>query len=159
MVQIESINFWKVTEMLKICSEKFLENIVGKGEKILDTIFVFQRQKKIYNFLNLVLNDFCIMFSLLKTFVKEVSKQPKYMILYFESNPLNICQKIQNTLRKKPPENIVREWEKTGLAFSPFLALFPVVWKTKNHYHTMRHFEALKIFSCGKHCDKRRNCL
>ena len=27
------------------------------------------------------------------------------------------------------------------------------------HYHTMHHFDALKIFSCGKHCEKRRNCL
>ena len=27
------------------------------------------------------------------------------------------------------------------------------------HYHTMPHFEALKIYSCVKHCEKRRNCL
>ena len=27
------------------------------------------------------------------------------------------------------------------------------------HYHTIPHFEALKIYSCGKHCEKRRNCL
>ena len=27
------------------------------------------------------------------------------------------------------------------------------------HYHTMPHFDALKIYSCGKHCGKRRNCL
>ena len=27
------------------------------------------------------------------------------------------------------------------------------------HYHTMPHFDALKIYSCGKHCEKRRNCL
>ena len=26
------------------------------------------------------------------------------------------------------------------------------------HYHTMPHFDALKIYSCGKHCEKRRNC-
>ena len=23
----------------------------------------------------------------------------------------------------------------------------------------MSHFDALKIYSCGKHCEKRRNCL
>ena len=23
----------------------------------------------------------------------------------------------------------------------------------------MPHFDALKIYSCGKHCEKRRNCL
>ena len=25
--------------------------------------------------------------------------------------------------------------------------------------HTVPHFDALKIYSCGKHCVKRRNCL
>ena len=25
------------------------------------------------------------------------------------------------------------------------------------HYHTIPHFDALKIYSCGKHCKKRRN--
>ena len=27
------------------------------------------------------------------------------------------------------------------------------------HYHIMPHFDALKIYTCGKHCEKRRNCL
>ena len=27
------------------------------------------------------------------------------------------------------------------------------------HYHTMSHFDALQIYSFGKHCEKRRNCL
>ena len=27
------------------------------------------------------------------------------------------------------------------------------------HHQTMPHFDALKIYSCGKHCEKRRNCL
>ena len=27
------------------------------------------------------------------------------------------------------------------------------------HYHTILHFDALKIYSFGKHCEKRRNCL
>ena len=27
------------------------------------------------------------------------------------------------------------------------------------HYHTMPHIDALKIYSCRKHCEKRRNCL
>ena len=27
------------------------------------------------------------------------------------------------------------------------------------HYHTMPQFDALKIYSCGKYCEKRRNCL
>ena len=27
------------------------------------------------------------------------------------------------------------------------------------HYHTIPHFDALEIYSCGKHCEKMRNCL
>ena len=27
------------------------------------------------------------------------------------------------------------------------------------NYHTMPHFDALKIYSCGKHCEKRRDCF
>ena len=27
------------------------------------------------------------------------------------------------------------------------------------HYHTVSHFDALKIYSCGKYCEKKRNCL
>ena len=30
---------------------------------------------------------------------------------------------------------------------------------TLTHYHTMPHSDTLKIYSCGKHCEKRRNCL
>ena len=31
--------------------------------------------------------------------------------------------------------------------------------KELNHYHTMPHFHAPKMYNCGKHCEKRRNCL
>ena len=31
--------------------------------------------------------------------------------------------------------------------------------KEVTHYHTLPHFDALKIYSCGKHWEKRRNCL
>ena len=31
--------------------------------------------------------------------------------------------------------------------------------KGLTHYHTMPHFEALKIYGCGKNCEKSRNCL
>ena len=27
------------------------------------------------------------------------------------------------------------------------------------HYHTRPHFDAVKVYSCGKHCEKRINCL
>ena len=31
--------------------------------------------------------------------------------------------------------------------------------KCINHYHAVPHFVALRIYSCGKNCEKRRNCL
>ena len=27
------------------------------------------------------------------------------------------------------------------------------------HYHTIPRFDTVKMYSCGKHCEKRRNCL
>ena len=32
-------------------------------------------------------------------------------------------------------------------------------WVGLTHYYTKRHFDVFKIYSCGKHCEKRRNCL
>ena len=44
--------------------------------------------------------------------------------------------------------------------------MFPPFWKIHctallflTQYHTIPHFDALKIYSCGKHCEKRKNCL
>ena len=31
--------------------------------------------------------------------------------------------------------------------------------KGLTHYHKIPQFDALKIYTCGKHCEKRRNCL
>ena len=40
------------------------------------------------------------------------------------------------------------------------LELSPEISKiVLTHYHTMPHFDSLKTYSCGKHCEKRRNCL
>ena len=33
------------------------------------------------------------------------------------------------------------------------------LFRSLSQDHTIPHFDALKIFSCGKHCEKRRNCL
>ena len=33
------------------------------------------------------------------------------------------------------------------------------LWKSLTHYHTIPHFESLKIYSCGKHYEKRKKCL
>ena len=43
------------------------------------------------------------------------------------------------------------------LVLSSFVAT--ILSNVLTHYHTMPHFQALKIHSCGKHCEKRRNCL
>ena len=47
---------------------------------------------------------------------------------------------------------------------SIFSITYNVILSTKMkfhliHFHTIPHFDALKIYSCGKHCEKRRNCL
>ena len=34
-----------------------------------------------------------------------------------------------------------------------------IIRKRVNHYYTIPHFDPLKIYSCGKHFEKRRNCL
>ena len=34
-----------------------------------------------------------------------------------------------------------------------------LVWKDLTHYHTVTYFDTLKIYICGKHCEKRRNGL
>ena len=36
---------------------------------------------------------------------------------------------------------------------------YPEIFCMLTHYHTMPHFEALKIYSCGELCEKRRYCL
>ena len=40
------------------------------------------------------------------------------------------------------------------------------IWSSDNkkkasstHYHTILHFDILKMYNYGKHCEKRRNCL
>ena len=40
--------------------------------------------------------------------------------------------------------------------FSPSHHVFSTLL---THYHTIPHFDTLMIYSCGKHCEKRRNCL
>ena len=42
--------------------------------------------------------------------------------------------------------------------FCPIHSIFPYLIML-THYHTVAHFDALKIYSCRKRCEKRRNCL
>ena len=39
------------------------------------------------------------------------------------------------------------------------VAINASIEKRLTYHHTMPHFDALKIYSCGKHCKKKRKCL
>ena len=54
-------------------------------------------------------------------------------------------------------ENIVGNVENAGVIVWEWFKRTNLLILTS--YHTMPHFEALKIYNCGKHCEKRRNCL
>ena len=46
----------------------------------------------------------------------------------------------------------------TAVASTPIHA-FLEFFSPLTHYHTIPHSDTLKIYSCGKHCEKRKNCL
>ena len=65
---------------------------------------------------------------------------------------------------QKPPKGI-RLLMNRNKMFGSFPVLtgwplkeLPQNWNCLAHYHTMLHFDALKIYRRGKHCEKRRNC-
>ena len=74
------------------------------------------------------------------------------------------CQKVSlcgNGLedpRSKASELVA---EKKEMLVSRVLSYSHPLFKSSSltHYHTMSHFDALKMSSCGKHCEKKRNCL
>ena len=43
--------------------------------------------------------------------------------------------------------------------YQKVFSLWVIIGKHLTHCHTMPHFDAKKIYSCGKHCEKPRNCL
>ena len=53
-------------------------------------------------------------------------------------------------LRYKVVENIVRKRRAMSLDFTE---------ERLTHRHAIPHVDALKIYNCRKHCEKRRNCL
>ena len=95
-------------------------------------------------------------------------------------SPLSDCKKTE-----KYCENTMGKSENAGdQHFSPFPTLFLTLSlsnlnfsvtlfrrlqrfqlkllsssKELTHYHTVQQFDRLKIYSCGKHCKSRRNCL
>ena len=107
--------------------------------------------------------------------------------IYFSTKLITAQSLLLTTLRKKVFENIVGKGENAGnqhflffpQCFQPksnfsFLVAFTLssanafnldrskillFGKELTHYHTIPHFDTPKIYSCGKHCEKRRNCL
>ena len=49
--------------------------------------------------------------------------------------------------------------EKNKVLFVCGFFFYKDVCAILTHYHIMPHFDVLKIYSYGKHCEKRRNCL
>ena len=41
--------------------------------------------------------------------------------------------------------------------FLPFHRTFPPFSSDLTHYHAILHFDSLKMYSCGKYCEKSRN--
>ena len=65
-----------------------------------------------------------------------------------------------DTLKKKALENIVEKGEiPQNEQFHLFPKCFLCNLYLKSHYHTIPHFDGVKINICGKHCEKIRNCL
>ena len=79
---------------------------------------------------------------------------------------LNPLPHIDNFWRTGGKSLLKTLWEKKKmLVISIFFFSRNVFYRMKDnfniltHYHTMPHFDTLKIYGCGKHCEKRRNCL
>ena len=64
-----------------------------------------------------------------------------------------------DTLTTVPPGLGEKSVEKEKMLGSSIFFFSLNVFCLLTHYHTMPHFEAQKIYSCRKHCEKRRNCL
>ena len=80
----------------------------------------------------------------------------------FDENGRKLSKQVENTVGKR---EIARS---SNFSFSHSVFKRLVSQKRQKvslcgngftHYHTMPHSDALKIYSCGKHCEKRRNCL
>ena len=86
----------------------------------------------------------------------------RYKLWALADNKINVTEKLKLVLKRI--ENAVGKGKKLWLpSFSPVPSMFSkgVFFKVvkSRDYHTMPHFDALEIYSCGKHCEKRRNCL
>ena len=71
-------------------------------------------------------------------------------------NSLDLSMKGRKDCGKKEKSLV-----NSNLAISPFptMLLKANSPRSLTHYLTVLYFDALKIYSCGKHRKKRRNCL
>ena len=59
----------------------------------------------------------------------------------------------------KNKTSLLNDWMTQNLIYEELCADTPNAFSLLTHYRTVPHSDALKIYSCGKHCEKRRNCL
>ena len=76
----------------------------------------------------------------LKTFAEDKSNGPKLTV--------SLVDRVENYGKGR------KSWLP---AFSPIPTVFSKAFLT--HYHTMMHFDVIRIYCCGRHYEKRRNCL
>ena len=83
----------------------------------------------------------------------------------FTYQPVERYRAIMALLFFIPPMAVVNILGVLNLSSSEFnaynldMSIILSFGKELTHYHTTTHFDALKIYSCGKHGEKRRNCL
>ena len=66
---------------------------------------------------------------------------------------------IPNQFCRRQTVQELQQFYSFVLLFSDEMFVLPVLHFCLTHYHTMPHFDALKIYCFGKHCEKRRNCF
>ena len=73
----------------------------------------------------------------------------------FISNPQNILLKPLTAFT----HNDRHDFSNIEATSAPYPCFHEFFFFNLTRYHTMPHFDALKIYSCGKHGKKRKNCL
>ena len=80
----------------------------------------------------------------------------------FDENGRKLSEQVENTVGKGEIacyEQFLLFPQCFQKACFPGVSKGVIVWEWVKHYHTISHFDALKINSCEKHSEKRSNCL
>ena len=80
--------------------------------------------------------------------------------LTFTFIQVSICNVVRGVMEGKAFVSIIADiLEDADIATIKFLVKVSKNLLYLTHYHTIPHFDALKIYSGRKHCEERRNCL